>query len=187
MSATKSSSNGQHKSTSNGKTASFKSKTAEAVTVSQEAIARWTRDPVPASDSAWIKRASEVGEILEIDTVEREEANAKPEREVELLKASGLVTYLGPKEFGGAGGNWETAYKLIREISKADGSIGQLLGYHLVWFWHARVLFPDAQYFAFIEDEVVNRSFFGGAVNPRYDAQIHTWPISTNTLLATLT
>lgn len=138
-----------------------------AATASNEAISRWSSLPSPSSDAEWIARASEVGKILEIDTINREKANAVPAREVQLLKHSGLVTYLGPAQFGGGGGSWETAYKLIREVSKADGSIGQLLGYHLVWFWHARVLFPDDQYFAFIEREVKNKSFFGGAVNPR--------------------
>lgn len=148
------------------KTASSKS-SAAAIKLSEEYIARWNAAPTPNTDDDWIKRASELGDILKVDTVEREKANAIPEREVELLKQAGLVTYLGPKEFGGAGGRWETAYRLIREVSKADGSIGQLLGYHLVWFWHARVLFPDAEYLKFIEREVRNKSFFGGAVNPR--------------------
>jgi alkylation response protein AidB-like acyl-CoA dehydrogenase len=138
-----------------------------ALHASQEAIAQWQKQPQPDSPQAWIARAKQVGDILSIDAVQREESQAIPEREVQLLKESGLVTYLGPKEFGGAGGTWDIAYKLIREVSKADGSIGQLLGYHLVWFWHARVLFNDKEYFAFIEKEVRNKSFFGGAVNPR--------------------
>lgn len=141
--------------------------TQAAIAASDEAVARWASLPAPSTSNEWINRASEVGKILEIDTVEREAANAIPEREVQLLKYSGLVTYLGPKEFGGGGGSWETAYKLIRQISKSDGSIGQLFGYHLVWFWHARVLFPDDQYLEFIKHEVENKSFFGGAVNPR--------------------
>lgn len=139
----------------------------KALELSDEAIARWNSELAPSTEAAWLDRAREVASILEIDTVVREQANEKPEREVQLLKESGLVTFLGPQEFGGAGGLWETAYKLIREISKSDGSIGQLLGYHLVWFWHARVLLPDEQYFSFIEDHVKNKSFFGGAVNPR--------------------
>lgn len=138
-----------------------------AVKVSQEYIARWHAEAAPSSAHEWIKRASEVGSILQLDAVEREKANAIPVREVSLLKHSGLVTFLGPREFGGAGGTWETAYHLIREVSRADGSIGQLLGYHLVWFWHARVLLSDAEYSIFIEHEVRNKSFFGGAVNPR--------------------
>ncbi|ORY80858.1 putative acyl-CoA dehydrogenase [Protomyces lactucae-debilis] len=133
----------------------------------QEAISQWQKGQQPSSPTEWIARAKQVGDILAIDAVEREQAQAIPEREVQLLKESGLVTFLGPKQFGGAEGTWDIAYKLIREVSKADGSIGQLLGYHLVWFWHARVLFNDAEYFEFIENEVRNKSFFGGAVNPR--------------------
>ena len=57
-------------------------------------------------------------------------AGATPYAEVQLLKDSGLVTLLGPAEHGGAGQEWPTAYRVIREVAKADGSIGQLLGYH---------------------------------------------------------
>lgn len=138
-----------------------------ATQLSNEAISRWKSQPEPSSGLEWIARAAEVGAILVVDAVERDKANAVPEREVELLKQSGLITFLAPKEFGGASGTWEIAYLLVREVSKADGSIGQLLGYHLVWFWHARVLFPDTEYYRFIEAETINKSFFGGAVNPR--------------------
>ena len=29
---------------------------------------------------------------------------------------------------------------MIREVAAGDGSIGQLLGYHLLWSWAARLL-----------------------------------------------
>ncbi|MFF9561559.1 acyl-CoA dehydrogenase family protein, partial [Streptomyces albus] len=88
-------------------------------------------------------------------------------REVQLLKDSGLVTLLGPVEFGGGGQRWETAYKVIREIARADGSIGQLLGYHYLWAWAARLVGTDPQISAVEELYTSNRFFFGGAVNPR--------------------
>ena len=64
---------------------------------------------------------------------------------VQLLKASGLVTLLGPREHGGAGETWDTAYKVIREVAKADGSIGMLLGYHLLWSTTANVVGTEDQ------------------------------------------
>ncbi|BFZ58842.1 hypothetical protein PYCC9005_005907 [Savitreella phatthalungensis] len=121
----------------------------------------------PSSPVEWIEKAREVGRILEVDAVERDKANGKPEHEVNLLKQAGLITYLQPAKFGGGGGTWEVAYKLIRTISEYDGSIGQLLGYHLLWSWLAYVLFDNEKYEAFIEPHTRNRSFFGGAVNPR--------------------
>lgn len=49
---------------------------------------------------------------------------------VQLPKGADLVTLLSPSEHGGGGQDWPTAHRVVREISKADDSIGQLLGYH---------------------------------------------------------
>ena len=122
---------------------------------------------VPDTSAGWIERAREVSNILAADALARDRAGEPPFREVQLLKDSGLVTLLGPVEFGGGGQRWETAYKVVREIARADGSIGQLLGYHYLWAWAARLVGTDPQISAVEELYTSNRFFFGGAVNPR--------------------
>jgi alkylation response protein AidB-like acyl-CoA dehydrogenase len=115
----------------------------------------------------WIERAREVAAKLAVDAVERDRRGETPYQEVQLLKDTGLVTLLGPVEHGGGGQTWETAYRVIREIAKADGSIGQLLGYHYLWAWAARLVATDAQVAAVEELYTTGNLFFGGAVNPR--------------------
>ncbi|MDT0488461.1 acyl-CoA dehydrogenase family protein, partial [Streptomyces doebereineriae] len=90
---------------------------------------QWKTLPAPDSPRGWIERAAEVAAILATDAAARDKAGATPYTEVQLLKDSGLVTLLGPAEHGGGGQDWTTAYRVIREVAKADGSIGQLLGY----------------------------------------------------------
>ncbi|MDF2919843.1 MAG: monooxygenase, partial [Microbacterium sp.] len=128
---------------------------------------RWRDATTPDTSAGWIERAREVADILAVDAVERDRANATPRAEVDLLKASGLVTLLGPREHGGAGESWDTAYKVIRAVARGDGSIGQLLGYHYLWAWAARLVATDAQIAAVEELYTTNAYFFGGAVNPR--------------------
>lgn len=77
------------------------------------------------------------------------------------------MTLLGPAEHGGGGQTWDTAYRVTREIARADGSIGQLLGYHYLWAWAARLVATDEQIAAVEELYTTNNFFFGGAVNPR--------------------
>ncbi|GAA0959612.1 monooxygenase [Kribbella koreensis] len=121
----------------------------------------------PRTPEQWIQRAAEVAAILAVDAVDRDRAGATPYDEVRLLKESGLVTLLGPTEHGGGGQTWPTAYQVIRTVATADGSIGQLLGYHLLWFWAARLVGTKEQ-IAHVEAEATkNKWFFGGAVNPR--------------------
>lgn len=128
---------------------------------------RWRDVDVPQSSSGWVARAQEVADILAVDAVERDRANATPHAEVQLLKDSGLVTLLGPREHGGAGESWDTAYKVIRAVARGDGSIGQVLGYHYLWAWAARLVATDEQIAAVEELYTSNRYVFGGAVNPR--------------------
>ncbi|MFJ4822535.1 acyl-CoA dehydrogenase family protein [Streptomyces bacillaris] len=135
--------------------------------MSTAAPTQWKTLPAPDSPAAWIERAAEVAAILATDAAARDKAGATPYTEVQLLKDSGLVTLLGPAEHGGGGQDWTTAYRVIREVAKADGSIGQLLGYHYLWNWAARLVGTREQW-EHVEAEAVRHTwFFGGAVNPR--------------------
>jgi alkylation response protein AidB-like acyl-CoA dehydrogenase len=131
----------------------------------------WDALPTPLTAYDWIERARAVAALLAADAAERDRAGATPYTEVQLLKDSGLVTLLGPTEHGGAGQEWPTAYRVVREIAAADGSIGQLLGYHYLWFWAARLVGTSAQIEHVEAQATANRWFFGGAVNPR-DADV---------------
>jgi alkylation response protein AidB-like acyl-CoA dehydrogenase len=128
---------------------------------------RWADAASPRTVQGWLDRAGEVSDILSADAVDRDRANLAPHAEVGLLKDSGLVTLLGPVEFGGGGQTWETAYQVIRIVARGDGSIGQLLGYHYLWAWAARLVATDDQIAAVEELYTTNRYLFGGAVNPR--------------------
>lgn len=128
---------------------------------------RWRDTERPRNSAEWLDRAREVADILAVDAVERDRANATPHAEVRLLKDSGLVTLLGPAAHGGAGESWDTAYKVIRAVARGDGSIGQLLGYHYLWAWAARLVATEDQIAAVEELYTTNDFVFGGAVNPR--------------------
>ncbi|MGW9114990.1 acyl-CoA dehydrogenase family protein [Microbacterium sp. NPDC055683] len=121
----------------------------------------------PRDATGWIARAREVAAVLAADALARDRAGAPPGAEVGLLKESGLVTLLGPAAHGGGGQTWETAYRVIREIARGDGSIGQLLGYHYLWAWAVRLVGTDAQIAAVEQLYTEGRLLFGGAVNPR--------------------
>ncbi|HET6859352.1 MAG TPA: acyl-CoA dehydrogenase family protein [Streptomyces sp.] len=135
--------------------------------MSTVAIEDWKTLPAPTDAQGWIERAAKVAAVLATDAAERDRAGKTPHAEVELLKESGLVTLLGPVGHGGGGQDWPTAYRVIREVSKADGSVGQLLGYHYLWNWAARLVGTREQWEHVEAEAARNRWFFGGAVNPR--------------------
>jgi alkylation response protein AidB-like acyl-CoA dehydrogenase len=128
---------------------------------------RWIDAPRPSDAAEWIARAEAVADILAADAVERDNAKETPFAEVQLLKDAGLVTLLGPVEHGGGGQTWDTAYRVIRAVARGDGSIGQLIGYHYLWAWAARLVATEEQIAAVEELYTTGNLLFGGAVNPR--------------------
>lgn len=84
----------------------------------------------PDTSNPWIAKAVELRDILARDAVERDQLGGKPVEQIRLLKESGLLTIVIPKEFGGAGEPHSTALKIGREFAKVDGSIGHIYGYH---------------------------------------------------------
>ncbi|EAW13746.1 thermophilic desulfurizing enzyme family protein [Aspergillus clavatus NRRL 1] len=119
---------------------------------------------LPDSAEAWITRAREVGEVLAQDAAQRDQDNKSPNAEVALLKHSGLLKLLGLKKYGGGEQPWAVGFKAIREVAKFDGSIGMLLGYHLLWSTIGNVVGTAER----LDELIISNNYFvGGAVNPR--------------------
>ena len=121
----------------------------------------------PRTAEAWLGRASEAAAILAEDAIERDRANEIPREEIQLLRDSGLLTLLGPVEYGGGGQTWSLAYKVVREIAKADGSISQLLGYHYKWSDLPRHQGTPEQWQRLERESTTGQWLWGGAANPR--------------------
>ncbi|MFC9131525.1 acyl-CoA dehydrogenase family protein [Streptomyces sp. NPDC057099] len=92
----------------------------------------------------WLRVARETADDLATDAVAREQAGKPPFDEVSRLRESGLLTLLVSAELGGGGADWPTAHSVVRDISAADGAIGQLLGCHYFLSWSARFLTEPA-------------------------------------------
>ncbi|WP_155742928.1 acyl-CoA dehydrogenase family protein [Scytonema sp. UIC 10036] len=57
--------------------------------------------------------------------------STRPIHEIEQLRQSGLLNLVIPTIYGGLEEtSWVKIFRLIRKISKADGSLGQLFGNH---------------------------------------------------------
>ena len=77
------------------------------------------------------KIAADLSHELGASAVERDLRAGVPHEEIQLLRETGLLPLVVPKQYGGAGVSWAEALKIVQELSKADGSIGQLYGNHL--------------------------------------------------------
>lgn len=121
----------------------------------------------PQTAEEFYERAHQVADLLVLDAHVRDRGNVVPYRQVQLLKDSGLVTLLGPKEAGGGGQPWSVAYRVIRIVAQGEGSLAQLLGYHYLWFWAPALVATDEQRERLERQLTESKSLIGGAVNPR--------------------
>lgn len=137
-------------------------KTREATDPNVYAAHAQTFSSLPSTPEEWIQRARQVSSILAEDAAARDIENKSPKAEIALLKHSGLLKVLGPKAYGGGGQGWDIGYKVIREVAKGDGSIGMLLGYHLLWSTTANVVGTEEQKERVQRLIIENNYFVGG-------------------------
>ena len=75
--------------------------------------------------------AVNVAQALAENAVKRDREAGIPEEEIDILKKSGLLLLSIPQQYGGVGASWTEIYQVIKTISKADGSVGQLYTNHV--------------------------------------------------------
>ncbi|MFJ6415614.1 acyl-CoA dehydrogenase family protein [Paeniglutamicibacter sp. NPDC091659] len=78
----------------------------------------------------WSVVAQTVADELAKGALERDHRGTDPLEALELLREHGLAGLVVPAVYGGAGAHWETAFRVIRILARADASVAQILGYH---------------------------------------------------------
>lgn len=115
-------------------------------------------------DNPYLARAAELTQVFACDAVERDRLGGRPSEQIKLLKESGLVNLLIPKEFGGEGQPYSTALKVLREFSKVDGSLGHLFGYHFSPLMNAATA-GDKRSHEILRRSADGRWFWGNTTN----------------------
>ncbi|MFF4603022.1 acyl-CoA dehydrogenase family protein [Streptomyces sp. NPDC001339] len=93
----------------------------------------------PSEDGIWPRVTREIADDLAVDALLRDRAGKPPYDEAARLREAGLPSLLLPPGPPGRGADWRAACAVVREISAADGSIGELLARHYVLSWSARL------------------------------------------------
>lgn len=83
------------------------------------------------ANDPYLVRAAELRKIFHTDAPARDRAGGRPTEQIELLKRSGLLKVQIPREFGGEGQPISTAYRIVREFARTDGSLAHLFAYHI--------------------------------------------------------
>ncbi|MFF7178538.1 acyl-CoA dehydrogenase [Streptomyces sp. NPDC008121] len=94
----------------------------------------------PGHEEIWRRVTRELADDLAVDALARDRAGKNPDDEVARLQEAGLPALLTPPGPALRGSDWQAACGVIREISAADSSIGELLAHHYVLSWSGRFL-----------------------------------------------
>ena len=111
--------------------------------------------------------ARDISEEFAKTAVERDRLGGSPTIEIARLKESGLLSLVVPKEYGGLGATWAEGLKIVQELSKADGSLGQLYGNHLNLTTLGQVSGTPAQKEKFYRETTQQQLFWANAINTR--------------------
>lgn len=114
----------------------------------------------------YIAQAKELAKIFASDAAERDKSGGTAKAQRDLLRESGLLTILIPKEYGGEGQTWSTVLEIVREFAKADSSIAHLYGYHFLQLVGAHMYATEEQKEYFYRESAKNNWFWGNSFNP---------------------
>jgi alkylation response protein AidB-like acyl-CoA dehydrogenase len=107
-----------------------------------------------------------VARDLAATAVTRECEGTLPWKELDSIRHTHLLQLLVPWEAGGPGGDWTDAMAVTRIVSAADGSIGQLIGYHYVNVLIAELIGTSTQVARLHRGLLQEAWFIGDSVNP---------------------
>lgn len=104
---------------------------------------------------------------LAASAVERDLRAGAPDQEIQRLRETGLLPLVVPQQYGGIGATWAEALKVVQELAKADGSIGQLYGNHLNLTALAEVSGTAIQAERYYRETAERNLFWANAINTR--------------------
>ncbi|MER5963612.1 acyl-CoA dehydrogenase [Streptomyces sp. NPDC002057] len=96
----------------------------------------------PADDEIWPRVTRELADDLAVDALTRDRAGKAPFDEVARLQEAGLPALLTAPGPNRRGADWRAACAVVREISAADSSVGELLAHHYALSWSSRFFGP---------------------------------------------
>jgi alkylation response protein AidB-like acyl-CoA dehydrogenase len=122
-------------------------------------------------ETDYVAIATELSKELATSAIARDCQGGAPDQEVIRLRQAGLLSLTIPTAYGGTGATWVEAYQVIRELSKSDGSIGQLYANHATLSVLPMVAGTVAQAERYGRLAAETQAFWGNALNAR-DARL---------------
>jgi alkylation response protein AidB-like acyl-CoA dehydrogenase len=101
-----------------------------------------------------------------VTAIARDRAGGTAKHERDLIRDSGLLGLVVPRELGGLGWSWTETLAVVRRIARVDGSLAHLFGFHHLMLATIRLFGTHAQWTRFAGETIRGRWFWGNALNP---------------------
>ena len=118
------------------------------------------------SDAEAIAVAQELAAEFKQEASKRDHERRLPLNEIQQYSQSGLWGITIPKQFGGAGVSFQTLVEVVKIISSADSSLGQIAQNHWAFIEHIR-LDANAEQQAFFFNEILQGKRLGNAFSEK--------------------
>jgi alkylation response protein AidB-like acyl-CoA dehydrogenase len=115
----------------------------------------------------YVAIAAAVSNELAASAVARDRQAGAPDEEIQRLRNAGLLPLVVPRAYGGVGATWIEAFKIVQELSKADGSTGQLYANQITLSVLPQIAGTPAQAERYYRATAENHLFWGNALNAR--------------------
>ena len=135
-----------------------------------------TAHPRPSDLADPVTVARDLARKWQDGLIERDRAGGSATAEREDLRASGLLSLVVPHEFGGWGADWPTIFEVVREIAKADGSLGHLFGYHTVCVAFVELLGSNEQK-ENVYRQVAQHNAWAGNASSENNSHVLDWKV----------
>lgn len=126
-----------------------------------------TSDPSGNADhaKAWAS-LEELCRSVQATAAERDRQGGHAAHERELIRASGLLHLTTPASLGGAGANWQTFYRTLRQLAQADSALAHLYAFHHLQVATILIYGSASQQSRLLSETVQKNLFWGNALNP---------------------
>lgn len=113
--------------------------------------------------------ARELALELASTAAQRDFQGGTPKHERDLIRASGLLALIIPRQYGGLGANWQETLATVREIARADSSLAHVFGFQHLMLATVRLFSTPAQWERWYQQTAQLNWFWGNALNPLDD------------------
>lgn len=118
------------------------------------------------TDAEAIQVAKDLATIFKVEAAKRDHERRLPLNEIQQYSQSGLWGITIPKQFGGAGVSYKILVEVVKIISSADSSLGQIAQNHWAFIEHIRLDASEQQQ-AFFFTEILKGRRLGNAFSEK--------------------